>query len=459
MTDQQQLAPPATTTRRWYLSPAMFGGAMVLVVAAAIGSWLLERRAPRPPTEIDANCSVLPGEQVTSQAIRIRCGLDDAHVQSAVTQALSRVNVGDLIEQARKGQLADQAAVRDLAGRLGLGADKVSEALRRLAAQAASDALPAARLAAVILRDTPVEGVVAVGSAAPDPGPGATRAEVRQQELAQEVSRLIANCTAINGDKVKADIDIHCGPSETDIQHLISQVLAQTDPAGLVKLAMQGGDPNAPQIAALASRLGLTNATVAQLLAKMGQAPESNGAFAQQFAALARQHMNTVLLASSLPTGNPAIEALREQALAAVGQGDGKRAELLLAAAELAQRSIAMQTPSALTLAAQADDRGKELARNHDYAGASTLFASAVAQVPDDLPLLRAAYLIDQAKAAGGATDKDVAAQASPLYHRAFESVAQSFAVLCDAGAAVGISTYEATFPDRTARLNCRQRQ
>ena len=301
MTDQQDATQP-TITRRWRLSPVVFGGMVVLVVAAAIGSWLLEPRAYRLASEIDANCSVLPGRQVTSQAIRIRCGLDDAHVQSAVTQALSRVNVGDLIEQARKGQLADQAAVRDLADRLGIGVDKVSDALRRLAAQPSSDVPPAARLAAVILSDTPVEGVVAIGPAAREPGPGPARAEVRQRELAQEVSRLVANCTTVNGDKVKADIDIHCGPSEAEIQHLISQVLAQTDPAGLVKLAMQGGDPNAPQIAALASRLGLTNASVVQLLAKMGQQPAASDAFAQKFAALARQHMNLVLRASSLPT-------------------------------------------------------------------------------------------------------------------------------------------------------------
>ena len=450
----------AATIRGRHLSPAAFGGIVVLVAAGAAAGWLLAPRAHRLPSEIDATCSVLPGQQVNAHAIRIRCGLDEAHVHSAVTEALSRVRVDDLVEQARKGQLADQEAVRGLADQLGIGTDRIADALRRLAAQPADDSLSAARLATIILSDMPVEGVVTVGSAAQDPPRRTARVEQRQRELAQEVSRLVANCTTVNGDRANADIDIHCGPSEQEIQRLVSQVVAKADLAGLVKLAMRGGDPNAPQIAALAGKLGLTNESVVQLLTRMGQAPESGGdALVAQFAALARQHMNVVLRVSSLPADNPAIALLREQALAALAQGEDKRAELLLGAAELAKRSIAQQSPPALTLAAQADDRGKELARGRDYAGAAKLFAAAAAQVPDNLPLLRAAFLIDQAQAASGAPDKDLAAQAGPLYRHAFEFVAESFAVLCDAGAAVGISSYEARLKDRPARLNCHQQQ
>jgi hypothetical protein len=385
--------------------------------------------------------------------LRIQCGLDDAAVREAVHQALSHVNVADLLTLARNGQLAEQAELRDLGNRLGVDTKQLSAALTRVANEPAAGVPPDERLADIIVGSTVVTVTSAVVHNRAVPAPAST------SDLVQEAERIVANCSAV-GKYVNAKaVDIHCGPSEAEIQALVSQVIAQTDPATLVRSAM-AGNTDAPQIAALASQLRLTNASVAAMLARIGQSPVAGKTVAEQFAALARQHMDIVLRASALPVDNPAIAVLREQALEALGRGDEKRAELLLAAADLARSSIAMETPSALTVAAQADDRGKELLRQYDYTGAARVFEQAARKVPDDLPLVRAAYLLDQAKAlnagveAGG--DRDTLTTVRSLYHHSFDDIAVAIVELCSARFVDSPEEYSATSNDQqTSTLSC----
>jgi hypothetical protein len=426
-----------------------WGGGFVALLAAGFAVFLvLDHRVhsgQRERAGVDAHCAVVAGQRLTSHAIRISCGLGEADVRAAVTQAVGRVDLTELVDKARKGQLQDQAEVRDLAERVGISGDKLMQALQQLGQERTGDAALADRLAALVLIDTPVVDVTisrdGAGSAgteaehsADQPAP-APRANNREQDMVAEAKNLSVNCSA-EGRNVSVDVvDIHCGPSEAEISSLITQVISQADSPGLVKLAMQGGDPNAPQIATLGKQLGLTNVSVAQILATLGKEGVPNDQFAQRFTELAHKHMDLVLRAWGLPDGNPAIQSLREQAMAALAQDHYGRAEALLAAAELTRRSAASSSPSALTVAAQNDDRGRELLQKRDYTGATRLFASAAAQVPDELPLVRAAYLIDQANAVRASNDndadKDAGSLAVPLYRRAFEFIVLSFADLC----------------------------
>jgi hypothetical protein len=405
------------------------------------------------------------GQQLTSNSVRIRCGLGKADIERVTTQALGSIDLSGLVEKARQGQLEDQAAVGALVERLGVDAPKIIQALQQLGREGKNDARLTERLAAIVSNDAKVETVTADPSAPmpdpPAPAAAPSRSPARSHAISQEAKTLRADCAAI-AQKAKVDVvDIRCGPSEAQIRGLVSQIVEQTDPAGLVKLAMQGGDPNAPQVAALGKQLGLTNDSIAQILAKLEKDRVPDEQLTNRFAALTRQHMDFVLHASGLATDSPAIKALREQAITALGKGDYGQTEALLTAAELTQRQDAVQS-SALTLAAQNNDRGRELLQqSHDYDGAARLFAAAAARVPAELPLVRAAYLIDQGNAliagAEASGNKENSEQALSLLHEAYAFMVMGFGAICpQTGAGTG-ETYEAKSKDGrvTWTLNC----
>jgi hypothetical protein len=458
----------SATTQQRREKMLWISGSSLMIAAVVFGTYVLLRDQPSPalPQQkgIDARCSlVAAGQRLTSQSIRINCGLDKVGVQTVVSQALAHVDIADLVEKARKGQLEDEAAVSVVADRLSMSADKIIRALQKLGKEQVGKPQLAVRLAAIIVDDAPVEIVLAsIGPTPPEPipNPGPAPPTPIGQHILDDAKKLRADCSAVFGGTVKADqVDINCGPSEATIQSLITEVLSQNDPAGLVKLAMQGGDPNAPQIAILGKQLGLSNDSVAKILASLGTDGVPTELFAQKFSELARMHIDFVLRATGLPDGNLAIEALRDQAIVALGQGDYGRAEALLAAAELTRKSDPAQRPPALTIAAQSGDRGRELFQSQDYAAAASMFAAAAARVPDELPLVRAAYLIDQANALGAGSGKipdnnardDARRQAAALYHRAYAFLVLSFGDICPGQPAPGSTeTYEAESKDKT---------
>jgi hypothetical protein len=430
-------------------------------------------RNPAPPGDasgkvnVDAHCSVVGGQRLTSKEIKINCGLDKDGVRAVMTQAVAGFDLPKLVETARNNQLQDEGRVKDLAEKVGLDAQEIARALEQLGKERGGSAQLAEKFVDIVFQDQQMEfdaGSLRVAPAAQQTKQTVTRisdSRVVVQRVAEDARTLRAHCAAIAGGTVNAGVvDLHCGPTEGEIQRLVAEVVSQADLANLVK---QGLNPDSPQIAALAQRLGVTNASVAQLLVSLAKDEVGDDQVARRFAERARKHLDLVLWASTLPDDNAAVALLREQAMAAVGQGEYKRPEALLAAAELVRRSGAPesastaqnagQNSSALTIAAQYDDRGRGLLQSQDYVGAAKLFAQAAAEAPNELPLVQAGYLIDQANAEkadnGDPSGKETSRNATEVYHRAFEFIVRSFADLCPGQPAPGVKeVYKALSKD-----------
>jgi hypothetical protein len=450
------------------LSVALVGG--VAGISSLVRHRYVEWTSTAGGVDIDAHCSVVAGQSLSSHAINISCGLDKAGVRAVVTQALTGVDLPKLVANSRSGQHQDQVVIDLLARELGVDAAKIEAALQQAGEESIDQTRLPDRVAEILSRDSHMDVEMASVQVVPDdprqrqpakrpPAPGPSN-DISQR-FSHEATTLRASCAAV-ASQVNVDvIDLHCGPSQAEIQKLVSGVINQADLANLVRLATQGGDPSAPQIAAIANQLGLTNNSVMQMLALLGTAKVPESQLLAQYSELARKHMNSVLRASQLPLDNTAVASLKEQALAALGRGDYGQSEALLAAAELVRRSTETQKPSALTVAAQSEDRGRALLEKQDYVGAAKLFDSAARAVPDDLPLVRAAYLIDQANSVkaqnGDSTASDSPRDAASLYHRAFEAIVLSFADICPGQPAPGKKeSYSATSKDRTIwSLDC----
>jgi hypothetical protein len=425
-------------SRPQYLASA--GLAAMLLAAGSVVA-LLPRNHPATDPErmgIDAHCSIVAGQQLNARAVKVSCGLDKAGVQSVVARTVAGFDFADLIAKARAGRAQDEAGARQLAQQLGVNVDDLIAALRQIDQQPADGRTPADRFAAVIVGDPRIDIDAAPLRLAASSPPVQRNDAV--QRLVHEAQRLRADCAAIAGGRVKADtIDVSCGPTAAEIQQLIKDAVNQADLARLIQVAAQGNDASSPQITAIASKLGLTDDSIRQILTRLGQEKVTGDAATQRFAELVRRHVDSVLRASTLPDDNIAVAALRDQAMTALAQGDAGRAEALLAAAGLVLRSAATDVPaqgsSPLTIAAQNDDRGRDLMRSHDYAGAIKLFAEAASRVPDELPLVRAGYLIDQANAAkaldAATSDGATHRNAADVYHRAYEFMILSVADLC----------------------------
>jgi tetratricopeptide (TPR) repeat protein len=262
------------------------------------------------------------------------------------------------------------------------------EALQFAANPASSKKAQVGQLTALLARDASVEVPHSV------PAPVLTAERI----IAAETKKLVADCAAVAAGTVHSEtIDLECGPSEADIRALVAKVMSEGDLAELARRATASDTGESKEIDKLSEQLRLAHDSVERILAILGNGGAPVDPIAQRFAQLAHKHIALVLRLSALPAEDPLIKTLRDQAIFALGQGDYRRSEAILAAAELVRQGGTGQTLSALTMAAEAADRGERLLAKKDYQSAAGLFAEAAAEVPNQFTLLRAAYLARQA--------------------------------------------------------------
>jgi hypothetical protein len=87
----------------------LVAGIILAVLAGGVEVFNLLRQGPEVQSsdgiEIQARCSVVAGKDLSSHSVRIACGLDKTGIQAVVAQALTGIDIGALVEKARKPRL------------------------------------------------------------------------------------------------------------------------------------------------------------------------------------------------------------------------------------------------------------------------------------------------------------------------------------------------------------------
>jgi len=222
-----------------------------MLLAAGGVVWLL-RHGPAghqavEQMEIDARCTIVAGQHLASQTIRISCGLDKAEVQAAVARAVVGMDLADLVAKARAGRAQDEVRVGQIAQQLGMSVDDIVHALAQIGAESADGAGLGQMFAEALVRDPRLD----IESASL-----ASRPAIRRKRTQREANRTTpfrrwcarrGDCAALAGGHLDSDVvDVHCGPSESEIRKLIDDTVSQADLAKLIQLAGQRGDGSAP---------------------------------------------------------------------------------------------------------------------------------------------------------------------------------------------------------------------
>jgi len=147
---------------------------------------------------------------------------------------------------------------------------------------------------------------------------------------------VVAACGVAAGSSIgAASITVSCGPSEIEIKAIVAKVVSAADLAGLVERAAEHESATTPQTAELASKLGLPPDEVSGIFKALArQGLDANRATAQ-FATVARDYLDVRDRQDRLPPKDPETLYLRQQAAAALRDGDIDHARLLVAAAQL----------------------------------------------------------------------------------------------------------------------------
>jgi tetratricopeptide (TPR) repeat protein len=185
----------------------------------------------------------------------------------------------------------------------------------------------------------------------------------------------------------------------------------------------QGGSPQDAVIQALAKELRLTHTSVLRLLAILAAGDVPPEQAAERVAVLVGRHISLVWRIGQLPSDDPVVGALRDQAVETMAQGDYRRAEVLLARAET-ELAEGRHEPHPFSRATQSAARGETLLAEGNYLGAAEQFAEAATLAPDEAVLVRMAYLTRQAQAlvnhGDERGDNDALAKAVQVYSMAF---------------------------------------
>jgi carboxyl-terminal processing protease len=165
-----------------------------------------------------------------------------------------------------------------------------------------------------------------------------------QQRVLKDSEVVQAECAAVaQGEVMVGSVDIRCGADQADIKAIVTRVVSEFDLPSVVKQLRQGAVGDDPLIQALAKALPLTHASILRLLAIVARTDVSPEGAAEELATLAQRHIRLVWRVGQLRSDSPVVGALRDQAAAAIAQGDYPGAEALLAKAE-AELSVAQGT-------------------------------------------------------------------------------------------------------------------
>jgi tetratricopeptide (TPR) repeat protein len=369
---------------------------------------------------IKARCAIASGRGLAADSVTIACGLDKEEIEAVIRQIIAQFNLEALVEQARNGQVEDTATVDALGALLGLNGDAVMRLLAMLSQEQPGPGSMVDRFAEVAGRSA---GVV-VDAPLPSDNNGTTKSP-GQQRVLKEAEVLQAECAAVaHGNVTVGTVDIRCGAEQSDIEAIIARVVSEADLARLLEQLRRGGGADDAVIQALAKELSLTHTKVLRLLTILAGTDVPPEQAVERLAVLAERHHSLVWRLGQLPSDDPIVGALRDQAAEAIAQGDYPRAEVLLARAET-ELAEGRREPHPLTRAAQSAARGETLLAEGNYLGAAEQFAEAATLVPDEAVLVRMAYLTRQALALVGHGDErgdnDALARAIEVYSMAFE--------------------------------------
>jgi hypothetical protein len=240
-----------STTGIWFgaigLAGALAGAGAVFVVSG----W------PKPPplnltaaekVSITARCALASGDDLEAGAIRIRCGLEEGQIAALVQKALADLGLATLVEQARRGEVPDDAHLAEAATRTGTTPENLRGAILRFAAMPPP--------AAVEIWRPP--------SPAPQGVPPA-RPEVSSAVLRRMVE-LKADCAAVAGRGMRtADVDIQCLRKE-DVTRLVDTLLAEAKIDALVADLRRAALTPADASRRVADAVGLAPSAAAGLL-------------------------------------------------------------------------------------------------------------------------------------------------------------------------------------------------
>jgi hypothetical protein len=328
---------------------------------------------PEPPdlsgrVTLRAKCAVASGRKLAADSVTIACGLDKAEIEAVVRQAVGEFDLTTLVEQVRKREVRDPAAIDALGAMLGLTREAVTRLLEKLGETELPSGALIGRLAEVVGRDAEIIREAPPPDPAPQDEantpakrpPEADTSEAPAQQKAEEATpaaqqRVLndaevvqAECAAVaRGELAIGQVELRCGADQADIKAIVARVVSEFDLPSVLRQLREGAAGDDPLIQALAKDLPLTHASILRLLAMLAATDVPSERAAEELATLAQHHIRLVWQIGRLRSAAPQVGALRDQAAAAVAQGDYPRAEALLAKAEAERRVAQGVTPEA----------------------------------------------------------------------------------------------------------------
>jgi tetratricopeptide (TPR) repeat protein len=185
---------------------------------------------------------------------------------------------------------------------------------------------------------------------------------------------------AAGGDIVNSNINIGATPKQ--LQELIQ---------GLVQSQAEKQAEAQKQIADLSTKFGVTQGAVVTFLRTLGEKDVPVEELPAKLGEIAERHKALLAQIAAVRSDSPDVQAIKEQAHAAVEHGDHDGAESLLTKAEDA--ALASAERPLLDAAALRAARGELALTRLDYRTAAGHFATAAGLVPATKPLVRADYL------------------------------------------------------------------
>jgi tetratricopeptide (TPR) repeat protein len=152
------------------------------------------------------------------------------------------------------------------------------------------------------------------------------------------------------------------------------------------------------QIVELATRLGVTQGAVTTFLRTLGEKDVAVEELPAKLGEIAERHKALLAQIAAVRSDSPHVQAIKDEAHAAVERGDYERAESLLTKAEDA--ALASAERPLLDAAALRAERGSLAFARLDYRAAAEHFATAASRAPATKPLVRADYLNMEGRAA-----------------------------------------------------------
>ncbi len=283
------------------------GIAAAALVGYAAGSYLkTPKTVANESIKLISECAVLARENIQSNVVRVRCGLDNAGVEEVLRNTLADIGIKDL-----RGGDIDPEAMKRGADRLGLTNQALVALLGSLRKDAnefdskrqSNDRPDDFRVALEVTPDTVPKDSKAkhIGESSPSSAFSSRVALAIAPPVTtpeKDAHRLVARCT-VQGGTVNVDvIDVDCGPKAEEVMQLIDEVVKKAGVGEIQDILNKDAKARSTFVAELGISLGLADETVDQLLTELAQVNVSDGDIRRQLsdAAEKRARLSLVLL-------------------------------------------------------------------------------------------------------------------------------------------------------------------